>query len=49
MKAAIDPVKVIPPMKVPMKEATLCKLSGWSQTYKNINIILNTYFQKVFN
>lgn len=30
MKAAIDPVNVIPPINVPKKEAILWRLSTWS-------------------
>lgn len=35
IKAAIDPVKVIPPIKVPKKDAILCILSMWSQAMKD--------------
>lgn len=31
----MDPVKVIPPIKVPKKEAILCMLSRWSQAMKD--------------
>jgi len=32
IKAAIDPVKVTPPINVPKNDAILWKLSGWSHT-----------------
>lgn len=35
IKAAIDPVKVIPPIKVPKNEAILWRLSAWSSYQKD--------------
>jgi hypothetical protein len=45
IKAAIDPVNVTPPIKVPKNEATACKLEGWRSIMKEA-ILVVTYINK---
>jgi len=40
MKAAMDPVNVTPPIKVPKNEATACKLEGWRSIMKEAILVV---------